>query len=309
MNSRSREGFYLLWTVAILVCLAACLFLLAYVSFTGGGKAPAAEQSPASDDAALPDDAAAADGALPADGTVTADMGQEGTVPAQDGTVPAEVTDVPAPTDAPQAASTVLAETADLGQEYQDKLVFLGDSTTYGLYTYSVLPHYQVWVPANGTLSLFNWEIETIDYYGRDGSNQRLSIPDCASTAQPEYLIITLGVNGIDILNESQFKDYYRRLVQAIQTASPNTRIMCQSIYPVIDSMAPSGINNASINEANQWILSVAEELGVRYLNTHDALLDSSNQLIKELNSGDGLHVTPEGYNRILTYVRTHGYQ
>ncbi len=302
MNSRSREGFYLLWTIAILVCLAACLFLLAYVSFTGGGKAPAAEQPPAADGAALPGDAAIADGTQPSDGTVPADM-------TQDGTVPADVTDVPAPTDVPQAASTVLAETADLGQEYQDKLVFLGDSTTYGLMTYGVLPSYQVWVPASGTLSLFNWEIETIDYYGRDGSNQTLSIADCAATAQPEYLVITLGINGISILNETQFKDYYRRLVQAIQTASPNTRIMCQSIYPVIDSMTSSDIKNDKVDAANSWILSVAEELGVRYLNTHDALLDSTGNLIAELNSGDGIHVTPQGYDRILEYIRTHGYQ
>ena len=287
MNSRSREGFYLLWTIAILVCLAVCVFLLAYFSFVSGG-APAAEDAPpAADVTALP----------------------EGDQAPQDMTQPAEITDVPAPTDVPQPASTILAETADLGQEYQDKLVFLGDSTTYGLYAYSVLPHYQVWTPASGTLSLFNWEIETIDYYGRDGSNQTLSIVDCAFTGQPEYLVITLGINGISILNETQFKDYYRRLVQAIQTASPNTRIMCQSIYPVIDSMTSSDIKNDKVDAANSWILSVAEELGVRYLNTHDSLLDSSGQLIAELNSGDGLHVTAEGYRRILDYVRTHAYQ
>ena len=301
MNSRSREGFYTLWTIAILVSLALCVFLVIYVSVTGGS--PAAVQPPAADATALPD-GTMPDGAAP-DGTQSADGAQA----AQDGAVPADTTDMPVPTDVPQPASTVLAETMDLGQEYQDKIVFLGDSTTYGLYSYNVLPHYQVWTPASGTLSLFNWEIETIDYYGRDGSNQALSIADCAATGQPEYLVITLGINGISILNESQFKDYYRGLVQAIQAASPNTRIICQSIYPVIDSMTSSDITNAKIDAANGWILSIAEELGVRYLNTHDSLLDGSGQLIEELNSGDGIHVTAEGYRRILTYVRTHAYQ
>ena len=296
MNSRSRAGFYVVWTLAILVCLALCVFILVFFSVVKG-SAPAAEVSPPpADITALPDDGAMA----PQDGTQ--DMTQSVDVTDQ------PVTDTPAPTDVPQA-STVLAETADLGQEYQDKIVFLGDSTTYGLMSYGVLPNYQVWVPASGTLSLFNWEIETIDYYGRDGSNQTLSIADCAATGQPEYLVITLGINGISILGEDQFKDYYRRLVQAIQAASPNTRIMCQSIYPVIDSMTSSDISNAKVNAANGWIQDVAEELGVRYLNTHDSLTDGNGQLIKELNSGDGIHVTPAGYERILEYVRTHGYQ
>ena len=294
MNSHSRAGFYAVWTLSILVCLALCILVLVCFSVMKGGSAPAAEQTP------------------PADVTVSPD-GQTG----QDMTVPTDVTDVPVPTDTPepiptdvpQPASTVLAETADLGQEYQDKLVFLGDSTTYGLFAYNVLPHYQVWTPASGTLSLFNWEIETIDYYGRDGSNERLSIADCAARRQPEYLVITLGINGISILDESQFKDYYRRLVQAIQAASPNTRIMCQSIFPVIDSMTSSDISNSKVNAANGWIQSVAEELGVRYLNTHEALVDGSGNQLAEINAGDGIHVTPAGYERILQYVRTHGYQ
>ena len=64
MNSRSREGFYLLWTIAILICLAVCVFVLAYFSFIGGDKtAPAAEDIPPAADGALPEDQAAHDAA------------------------------------------------------------------------------------------------------------------------------------------------------------------------------------------------------------------------------------------------------
>ncbi len=296
MNARTREGFYTLWTIAILVCLAASLFLLAFVSLSGGDAAetaptaePAATDEPAQDQTAVTD--------VPADGQ---------TVEGQTDDVQTAPTDVPAVND-----PTVLAETMDLGQEYQDKLVFLGDSTTYGFLAYGVLPKTQVWTPASGTLSLFNWAVETIDYSAPESpdTSQTLSIADTAAARKPEYLVITLGVNGVAILNEEQFKGYYRDLVQAIQAASPDTRIMCQSIYPVIDGQAPAGITNASINAANQWILDVAEELGVRYLNTHDSLLDSSGNLISSYNSGDGLHLTPDGLNSILQYIRTHAYQ
>ena len=297
MNARTREGFYTLWTIAILVCLAASIFLLAFVSLSGGDSAdtaptaePVATDIPAQDQTAVTD--------VPAEGQTAVDGQTDDTQ-----TVP---TDVPAVND-----PTVLAETMDLGQEYQDKLVFLGDSTTYGFLAYGVLPKTQVWTPASGTLSLFNWAVETIDYCAPESpdTSQTLSIADTAAARKPEYLVITLGVNGVAILNEEQFKGYYRDLVQAIQAASPDTRIMCQSIYPVIDGQAPAGIDNAGINAANRWILDVAEELGVRYLNTHDSLMDSSGNLISSYNSGDGLHLTPDGLNSILQYIRTHAYQ
>lgn len=318
MNSHSRDGFYSLWTLAILLCVGACLFLLAYVSFTHGRSAPAAELTPEPSptgevlqvqETTLPADvspdiwaAAGENTPAPSDSPASSDNPAASGLPA-DSAVPAQ------PSELPVTGTVGLVETADLGQEYQDKIVFMGDSTTLGLTSYGLLPASQVWVPASGTFSLFNWEIESIDYHAPDGTSQALSIADCASTGQPEYLVITLGVNGVTTLDESSFKDYYLRLVQTIQQASPGTRIMCDSIFPVIDGKAPSGITNAMVNQANNWIQDVVAQTGTRYLNTRECLADSSGQLIGELEAGDGLHVTAEGYERILTYVRTHGYQ
>ncbi len=306
MNSHARDGFYTLWTIAILICLAACLFLLAYVSFTSGGtsSSPVAEQTagPAGEAVQEPS---------PAEGTQDASLPDNSMQPLPEEQITA-LPEQAAGTEMPQASSLsspVLVETADLGQEYQNQIVFLGDSTTYGLSTYNILPNYQVWVPGSGTLSLFNWEIESINCYFPDGTNQSLPIAECASTVQPEYLVITLGINGVSTLDESSFKDYYLRLVQAIQAASPNTRIMCDSIFPVSDAVSPSGITNSMVQEANGWILEVVQQTGTRYLNTAECLTDSGGQLISEVDAGDGLHVTPDGYERILTYVRTHGYQ
>ncbi len=311
MNGRTREGFYVLWTIAILICLTVCVVLLAYVSFTSGGRS-AARPLPGAQATAVPDQTS--------DGTGSA---QDQTVPAedqqaagQDGTVPTE--DQAAAEQGQQAAappSTILAATMDLGQEYQDKLVFLGDSTTYGLSAYNVLPSYQVWVPASGTLSLFNWAIETVQYYpqGDTVNAQSLSIADAAAAGQPEYLIVTLGLNGVSILDESQFRDYYTGLLQAIQAASPNTRLICQSIFPVIDpgytGGNTEGLTNQQITAANGWILDIANQMGLRYLNTAEVLTDADGNLNISYCSGDGIHFTPDGYNAILQYIRSHAYQ
>lgn len=299
MNSRTREGFYTLWTIAIMICLMACVVVLAYVSIVSGPPVAETPSLPA-DGEQLPADQQAAD-------QQTGDQPQ-----AEDGQTAVPPTDVPSAPAAPPA-STVLAEGADMGMDYQNRLIFLGDSTTYGMYAYGQLPAYQVWVPASGTMSLFNWAAETIAYYpyGDTVNAQSLSIADAAAAARPEYLVITLGINGVSLLDEQQFKDYYTGLIQAIQTASPSTKIICQSIYPVIDAQTPEGIKNDRINAANGWILDVAGQMGVAYLSTHDALTDSTGNLSMDYigADSDGIHMDQRGYEAILQYVRTHPWQ
>ena len=213
------------------------------------------------------------------------------------------------PTPEPTPPPTVLGQTEDMGQDYIDRFVFLGDSTTYGLAYYDVLPHTQVWTPASGTLTLNNWAVESLDYYDGQGGSQSLSIEDAVARRQPEYLLITLGLNGISFLNEDEFKDYYTALVQAVQATSPGTKIICNSIYPVIDAQVSSDIGNDRINAANGWIEAVAAETGTRYLNTHDMLTDESGGLRAEYCNGDGIHLNPDGFDAVLQNVRTHGYQ
>lgn len=283
MNRRTRESFYLLWTAAILICLAVCVFVLIYFSVTDGGTT-----------ASVP---------VPSDYTPAEGQAPEGM---EDQPVQSPAT--PEPTQPP----TILAETADMGQDYQDRLVFLGDSTTYGFAAYGVLPFTQIWTPASGTLSLFNWPAESINYYAPDSPDTpvSLSIADTARTRQPEYLVITLGLNGVAMMEEADFKDYYRRLITTIQEASPDTKIICQSIYPVIDARTPDGIKNDRINAANGWILQLAQETGTRYLNTHDYLMDDTGSLPVQYDGGnDGIHLTPDGLRAILQYVRTHAWQ
>ena len=233
----------------------------------------------------------------------------------------ASPTPVPTPTATPEpspepSATPVpveLTETEDAGQEYIDKIVFLGDSTTYGLGAYNVLPFTQIWADTIGTLALFNWEIDPIAYYDpADPYNaQELSIPDCAARRQPEYLMITLGINGIALLDEAQFKDYYVRMIQAIQQASPDTKIICQTIYPVIDSYVPNGISNEKVNAANQWIYDIAAETGTRYLNSHDVLMDQAGQLNAAYtdDTAMGIHLNGTGFSVLLQNIRTHAWQ
>ena len=208
------------------------------------------------------------------------------------------------------ASSAILTETPDLGQTYIDSIIFLGDSTTYGMSAYGVLTGgketKQVWTPQNGTLTLDQAVKKKIVF---PNTGLEITPAEAAEQALPEYLVITLGVNGISFMNEEQFITEYTKLVKSIQTASPNTRIILQSIFPVGSNYKNlNAINNEAITRANTWVLKVAENCGVKYLDTISVLLDSDGWLYSNYQNGDGMHFNAEGYKAVLNYIRTHGY-
>ena len=205
---------------------------------------------------------------------------------------------------------TRLEKTADAGREYLDKIIFMGDSTTYGIgyyYRYGgctdLCPPSQVWTPKSGTMSLWDYDTAKIVY---PATGQEMLIRDAAKAAQPEILIITLGVNGIASLGEEAFKKDYAALVRNILEVSPNTKIILNSIYPVADSYRyQTSINNQKIDAANVWIEALAEELGLRYLYTHEAV-EENGRLPESGHNGDGLHLTGESFGKVMEYIRTH---
>ena len=205
---------------------------------------------------------------------------------------------------------TVLAETADAGQAYIDKLVFLGDSTTYGLRAYKMLAGgkdtTQVWTPKIGTLTLSQASFATIVYPETD---EELTIADAVAKKKPEYLVITLGVNGVAFMKEDYFKSEYKKIIESVQTASPDTKIICQSIFPVAKTYARlESINNELIDAANKWICEIAAECGVKYLDTNSALRDADGWLPEDYHNGDGMHLQTNSFTIELNNIRTHAW-
>ncbi len=204
----------------------------------------------------------------------------------------------------------VLGLTADAGQAYIDKMVFLGDSTTYGLRAYKMLSGgrdtLQVWTPKSGTLTLSQASFATIVY---PETNEEITIKEAVSRKKPEYLVITLGVNGVSFMGEDFFKAEYKKLLESVIEASPDTKIICQSIFPVARSYAYlSSINNDKIRNANKWIVQVADEVGVKFIDTYSVLCDAEGWLPESYHNGDGIHLQAESFELELNNLRTHAY-
>ena len=218
-------------------------------------------------------------------------------------TPPPVTTAEPTPTPVPTPVST------DEEKPYIDKLIFIGDSTTYGLKYYGVLSDgkstTQVWTPSSGTLALFNQSFATI-VYPKTGAE--IPITDAVADAQPEYIVLTIGVNGVSMMNEERFKADYTDLVERIQSVSPDTKIICNSIYPVESKYENGGhgITNAKIDAANEWIRDIAADTGTYFTDSASVLKGADGCLVPDCGNGDGLHLSAKGFNMVLDYLREH---
>ena len=239
--------------------------------------------------------------------------------PATDAPATEPITSAPPAVDEPDY-SVFLKETPDAGKDYLDKIVFMGDSTTYGLHVYSDLYPKQIWTPASGTMDLFDMTNKSIalptDAHRSEWTEVRIS--EALSTVKPEILIVTLGVNySTDFSNwtdqrkEEYFKLQIENIISLVKTNSPNTKLIFQSIYPVIDSVLiskGSGIRQSRIDTRNSWLYQTCEKHGIPVLKTEDVLKNAGGQLKDEYNTYhlDGIHLNPPAFEAVLKYVRTH---
>ena len=287
-----KSVLYYFWSGAILLSLILVLFALLFVSFRKS-----------SDDGSQISDTVVSDSPQgPADGSGSQTEISEITEATPE--VSAE------PTARPNnglSSPAKLPESEDAGQEYLDKWYFLGDSTTYGLSAYGCVESKRVWTGVSGTLTLPNWSFTNIKDYE---TGTEMSLTDICAAKKPEYLLITLGVNGVSFLGEEDFKATYVAMVEAIQAATPDTKIVLGSIFPVAASYGHlDQINNTKITAANSWILSIAEDMDLRYLDVNAYLRGADGNLPESYQSGDGMHLTPAAYQIVLDCVRTHVYE
>ncbi len=203
---------------------------------------------------------------------------------------------------------TVRPLTESAWEDYVDSMYFIGDSTTHGMKYYGVLSEgketTRVLTPRSGTLAMWNLLTEKVVLPEDDSE---LTIPDAIERIKPVILVLTLGVNGVSSCSEEQFVGYYKDLIAEIKDASPLTKIILQSIYPVCsDYQYVNSISMEKINRANSWIAELAHEEGVYYLNTISALVDETGYLNPDYSNGDGIHISPKGFEVILEYINTH---
>lgn len=210
-----------------------------------------------------------------------------------------------------------MAETPDAGMEYIDSMIFFGESTTAHLRARGVLSGgtstRQVWADASGTRMLSSRTTSEPITYPETG--EALTIAEACERAKPEYLVLSFGLNGITgfVANKTSYVNSYNKLINAVKQASPNTKIILQTVYPVCRAdgfTVDTATLNAHIQMLNSWLPEIAAaHENVRVADTASVLYNSEGMLAASFDNGDGIHLTRSAYEEILAYLRTHAWQ
>ena len=199
--------------------------------------------------------------------------------------------------------------------EFIDKIIFLGESTTYHLKSRGVLKDgtktLQVWAPKSGTLMLDTTTCECRIIY--PDTNEELELSEALKNKQPEYVMLTFGLNGAStFINRG--KEYltlcYQKLVDVIHKVSPSTQIYINSCFPVAKNMDTSNYKidaktlNVYIDTINSWAHDLAIKNGLIYVDTATSLKDEEGYLKESFQAGDGFHLNVSAYETILENIK-----
>lgn len=201
-----------------------------------------------------------------------------------------------------------LPETSDAGQEYIDKLTFLCDSSFIGVRDYGLLSGgtgtYQVWGTSSGSLRVSDLLTATIVY---PSDKSEIAIADAAMIAKPPVLVIVVGQDGLNGVDENSFKACYSGMITSIKSASPDTKIICCSISSVGPNYTGAdGLSTIIVSDANDWIREVCESTGVYFTDSAKAVGDGTGAVLSSYLSSNGKTLNSSGITEILNHLRTH---
>ena len=204
-----------------------------------------------------------------------------------------------------ETSAALLPETADAGESYQKETLFLGDSNTVRLYANGLISLQQFCAKEGiGTHAALNEGIVT---FKKDSSTY--TIAQAVAKMKPRRVVIMLGTNDTG-MSVDEFIKNYTALVQAIQASYPYTDIIVNTVPPVPSNHSNyPNMDQTRIDDFNMALLTMCEQLGVKFLNSAEALKDANGYgNVDYYQSGD-IHLKPAGLKVLLKYLRTHAYE
>lgn len=189
-----------------------------------------------------------------------------------------------------------------------DRMTFFGDSTTAHLALRGGIPQERVWSGAGSTV-LFE-TVNAVKCVRLQREKRDLTLPEALALKKPRILVITVGVSGgAGRLSEESFKEIYRELLRSAQKASPETKILVQSLLPLSDKSVKhyKRLTKEAVVQANGWVRELCGEMQIPYVDTHSLLIDPDTGYLRpEYQNDEYMHLTAAAYAVILENLRTH---
>ena len=176
------------------------------------------------------------------------------------------------------------AEDVLVAQYDQVDLLFVGDSITEGW-------DWQIWEKNFKPLNAANFGI------GGDNTGNLLwrLQHGAVGNIHPKLIVLSIGVNNIGGLQETpeQAAAGVTRVVQQLQLAWPNSKILLNAVFP-FDQM-PSSENRNKVKKLNEIISKLGDNKIIFFKDYGPLLLQKDGSIAPEIMA-DFLHPTPKGY-------------
>lgn len=194
-------------------------------------------------------------------------------------------------------------ESEMVSTSYFDDAVFIGDSITTGIESYSILDN--AVVIANTGVNVDS--IRTKPFYETQ-TGTVTAIDALALQENVGKIYIMLGSNGIAWFPKETLVNLYEEFVTSVMQTKPEATIYIQSILPVTKPLndLANNITNEKIDEYNLALIDLAKKLNVYYVDVNSALKDENNALPTDASPTDGMHFGSEYYNKWIDYLKKH---
>jgi lysophospholipase L1-like esterase len=110
-------------------------------------------------------------------------------------------------------------------------------------------------------------------------------------TPSPDIVFLMTGINNV-AMEDCDFLDSYRKIVEKISTAFPGARLFIQSILPALIPW----ISGESIPELNRSLQRIAEKTGKEYLDIYSLFIGPDGTGARDYFLPDGVHLSDAGY-------------
>lgn len=189
-----------------------------------------------------------------------------------------------------------------------ERMTFFGDSTTAHLALRGGIPQERVWSGVGSTV-LFE-TVNAVKCVHLQKENRDLSLAEAVALKKPRILVITVGVSGgAGRLSRESFVSIYRELLLSVRKASPETKLLVQSLLPLSDQSVKhyKRLTKEAVVQANGWVRELCAEMRIPYVDTHAKLIDPNTGYLKpEYQNDEYMHLTAQAYEVILANLRAY---
>ncbi len=190
----------------------------------------------------------------------------------------------------------------EVGEEYFDDALFIGDSRIEGLKDYSGLDNAAFYYSKG--LTVYDMMTKKIAKV----RGQRVTVNEALKEKQYGKIYVMVGINELGIKTTKEYKKQYAKNLDKIEQLQPNADIFIMGVMHMTRDYTNGNevYNNTNINDKNVAAASLADGLRRFYIDMNPIVTDKDG-FVKKKYTWDGIHLKAEYYPLWVDFLKQHG--